>query len=234
MFLLTDDDFTFPDIKNHKVICIDHWHKIRRNSNIKRVDIRPFDRTIEDKWVLPVYEIISLQEKKQFVQETPTLKVACIGTGGGIFDIEKLKSMITNFQDIDFHIFVRHKEWLTDSALNNTNIHIHVFEDTTTMIETLKTCQYSVFIPIHMEYYKEKMSGLLPLSLSLGCRIITTPALKDLYQMRSCLIIDENAPISLSPIDTLALESVYSELKELTTRRNKWYDDFIADIRSVA
>lgn len=232
MFLLTDDDFTFPDIKNHKVICIDHSHIIRRKSNIKRVDIRHFDRTVNDKWVLPVYDIIPLQEKARIVQQSPIVKVACIGSGGGLFDMEKLKSMITNFQDIELHVFVRYKEWITEDDFANMNVRFHVFENTDSMIEVIKSCQYSIFIPKLTEYYKEKMSGSLPLSLSLGCRVVTTPALKDLYKLSSCLVLDENSPIELAPIDMPTLETVYHELVELTTRRNRWYDQFITDIRS--
>ena len=79
------------------------------------------------------------------------------------------------------------------------------------------------------------MSGLVPLSLSTGCRIITTPELKQLYKFTSCITIninsDEKQILTSTTISDIDL--VYEELANLIRRRDTWYDSFIEDIQKI-
>lgn len=233
IFLLTDDDPVFPEnnLDQNKIICIDHYYKIRRHTNIKRIDIRCFDRTINDKWVLPVYTLIPQEMKKHMVDKSNGIHVACIGYGG-LFNLELMKKKIINFNDITFHII---KRYSVDMNINeNNNIVGHVEESTSGMIDILGYCQYMMFIPIHKDYYDEKMSASVPLAFSTGCQIITDNQIKSKYDISSCMTLDINdsTPIEIKSVVQNTYNSVYNELSSLIERRDKWYDFFIQTILS--
>ena len=235
VFLLTDDDWAFPEknIDHNKIICIDHDHSLRRHIQLKRVDTRLFKRTINDKWVLPVYQIVDKNDKIKIINDnTNKIHVACIGVGG-IFDIDLIKKHIENFDEIEFHIFNRYKKNIHTNGYSN--LHVYILESAINMIEILKKCQYSIFIPTNKIYYETSMSGLVPLSLSTGCRIITTPELKQLYKFTSCITIninsDEKQILTSTTISDIDL--VYEELANLIRRRDTWYDSFIEDIQKI-
>jgi hypothetical protein len=228
--LLTDDDYNFPEsiIQPNKVICIDHFHIIRRIRNLKRIDIRPFERTHNDKWVLPVYGNIMHEHKRSLLQNQTKLRIACIGEGA-IFDIEYIKTQLTNFNEIEFYLFYREDiPYLRSLANEYPNIHLSIALSCNQLIDILKQCHYSLFVPYpilsHMYHY-EKISGSIPLAFATGCRIITLKSLADQFKLDSCFIIDHpSGPVQLPFVTDPDLNGVYQELDELRRRRNKWYD----------
>ena len=231
VFLLTDDDWVFPagNVDNKKIVCIDHWYKIRRNSNIKRVDIRKFERTENDRWALPTYKTIDRSEKIALLRSEQKIRIGCVGLGGSL-DVQNMKRLFKNFDDIEFYVFKNSK--YTIDNMGNENIKGFIEEKATNMIEALKKCHYSLLLPEDCCYYHEKMSGSIPLAFATGCRIITTSRIQELYGLGSCFVIDPSGePFALPPLDDNDIGIVYDELGMLLDRRNKWYDKFADDIR---
>lgn len=227
VILLTDDDWAFPEksIDPKKIVCIDHYYKIRRTSPspLNRFDIRRFQRTEKDRWALPVYQIVPKELKLAEIANRSRVRVACIGVGG-VFDVDRIRKAFPNFDDIEFHVFNRDPYQVR--AISGPNIRMYIMENSPTMIDLLQTCHYSMFVPVDRSFYEEKMSGSVPLAFSTGCRIITTQELKGHYHLQSCLVIDEPKELCLPSSEDI--DNVYIELETLQKRRDMWYNAFIS------
>lgn len=224
IILLTDDDPNIPlnTIPSHKIFCIDHFHRKRVSDELvhMRMSTRYFkDR--EDQWAIPTFNMIPKKVKISKLATTRRIGVACVGASlhdCDFNDVEKqLRSLIINFDNVDFYLMGRYLYGLDSDY---PNIFIKSDVSTTEIVDTLRDCDYMLmFVPARYNgRLYEAMSGCLPLAFNTGCRIIMpNKEYMDAYKLKSPLLI-ESKPITLVGMMESDVEAVYDEASEQEQR----------------
>jgi len=228
IFLLSDDDpnyignyHIFKDICSKKIISIDHHYLIRNNDMYSRISVRFFNNRPENKWILPCYNGISKYNKQQILNSQNNIIVTCIGSmypKSIIF----LKKLLINFDDIEFNIITRK---YTNELINVNNINIFEMCPTNLMFEIISKSNYIFCNETIIEYEKQKMSGVIPLSFSYGCQLILPESWNKFYSFTSVIEYNINTKIILNKNNNL--DEIYNELYYLQNQKQIILSDIL-------
>jgi hypothetical protein len=200
-----------------KLISIEHFSTIRREKVFDRIGTRFFYHRPNCKWAIPTYLATNMETKNQLLS-TDKIIVTCIGKM--IPPQEILKSLIVNFDSIEFNLVGRKINFVFDSP----NIHVYKNLDVTKMMTLIQSSDYLFcYNQNDNDYAKLAISGSIPLAFNHGCRLIMPKSWNSYYNFKSALTYDINDKITL--IKNNNLEQIYSELWELISHRNEVFDN---------
>ena len=225
IFLITDDDASLThkinDTNYNKIICINHYDIIRNNNNIyEYINTRFFYNSIITNWALPCYNYISKKEKYNLLINKK-INIACIGVHNIPKSEEYLKKLFDNFFDINFHLIVRYTNFKINKY-NNIKLYINI--NTVDMINLVKTCNYILCFNNSYDLIYRCMSGCIPLSFTLGCRLIIPDIWNKYYKFKSCITYKDKI-ITDNNLDYL--NDLYDEQLNLINHRNTIFNDII-------
>jgi hypothetical protein len=229
IFLTTDDDrnFNTNDMNiNNKTISIDHSFEIRNNLK-KRIAVRPFPNEYYRDWILPVYPIITIEEKQHSMIENETNIVLL---GDSIYNyntriLNRLKSnnkitihAIGRFMDINrFH-----------GVANNLNIVIYRNISTKYLINILCIANYVITDVNETDNYTDnRMSGAIPLSIGILTPLIISKQTNKYYNFSNVIEYDKESTDDDINLYNINLKDLCKERDELIDNNNKIFDNFI-------
>ena len=217
VILLTDDDPTFKNewIDNSKVICIDHSHENRNKKGISHVGTRPFENRPLLDWIIPVYELINIEQKKLLSKNN----VVIIGN----INTQFIHSIFKNPKYYNYNFILIDRYLDTDKYGNYKNFKHYKNLDTNEMIKILKESHY-VFIKNHKKYVHEGISASIPLALNCLCTLIIPKEINNFYKFKSVIEYEDESIINLREPDySLVLE----DLRWNIEHKNKIFDKYI-------
>lgn len=222
VFLLTDDDKGYAPFWNDKTRVIVTEHNAKRQLDLRSyftIQNRQFKLrnppSDPNTWILPVWNN-TMHEKYE------KLTVLSIGSAtNGI----NLKSLFTNFSDIDFILVDRHMDF---SDKGETNITRYNCLDATRLVEFAAKAHYIIFWPttaFSMEHKYNSMSGSFPLACSVGTPLILPESFIEPLGLEAIGIPD-------SPLKAICLEkpsealvtAVLKQREALLKRRDRIFD----------
>jgi hypothetical protein len=224
IFLITDDDISLNnklfDINYKKIICINHYDIIRRNNVYEYINTRFFCNSLINKWALPCYNYISKIDKYNLLVNKK-INIACIGIHNMPISEDHLKSLFNNFFDINFHLIARH---INIKINKYNNIKLYIDMNTNDMIDLLKICNYILCFNNSYDLIYKCMSGCIPLSFTLGCKLIIPNIWNKYYNFKSCITYDNNIILDN---DLNYLNILYDEQNDLINHRNNIFNNII-------
>ena len=197
VILLTDNDFTFPkELVSENIICINHFHKSRRNDIKYQLPITKFNEDI-DNYCFPIWNCITHEEKLNALKQNNKPIVTLIGASN-IHHLNYIKNIIKNYQEFEFILINR-------NIPNNTPDFIKTYKNLSTveLFNVLKQTSYVLYLSsntknsVHQKNNRA-ISGSFPLAISNGCHlIIPTDMIKPL-NLNSIIYYDIHNPIELN------------------------------------
>ena len=227
VFLVTDDDITFINNNKIKVIAIEHIDYIRRDSVYKRIGTRFFINRPSCDWALPCFTAISKKDKFKILDEQDKINICIIGKNQPK-NLNILKLLFENFNDINFHLVVREYDY--DIKNVEKNIFLYINELTSIMINLLEKSHFVLcFDAIDDDHYQHKsISGALHLGLSFGCKLIIPQIWNNFYNFKSCLPYLSDSGCKYYLDKNTNLDLIYNEQYELIHHRNNLFDKIIS------
>jgi hypothetical protein len=235
IFLITDDDTSFTQewlnkYGESKVICIDHSAKIRRLPiEMMRLGTRFFTNRPKCLWALPIYTFVTKIDKQNYLKQSSSINVTCIGIQNRPPSSEFLKELFINFDSITFHIITRK---LHSTYSDCTNIKTYENCQTNQMMEILKTTQYVMCFenPNNLEPTINSISAAIPLAFNAGCQLLIPTGWNNYYRFTSIITYEDNllqkkeitSKIFL-PVE-IDLDKIYKEAFELISHKNRIFD----------
>lgn len=215
IFLVTDDDPFFKDewLENNsdKIICIDHWTgHIRRNNVLVHVNTRYATKYNNIFWALPTYPVIkSVEEKLTFTNIHHRINIVCIGYNSTPKSSENLKTIFTNFDDINFHIINHYIHYKYDDV---SNIKEYINASVETMTNLLKNADYVLCLQNNntKDYVNDIMSAAIPMAFNFGCQLIIPTSWNNSYKFMSPIVYEYNC----TKINAVKLSNPEQILKE--------------------
>lgn len=210
IFLLTDDDFSFPtdDAKiNRKTICIDHFHEIRNPAFETHVSTRPF--ASERAWALPTYPILTSREKNVDEEEDV---IVMLGHNPNGYNKNVLQRLVSR-RKLRLIVISRNNE----STITGLPYPVEYYSDLSTreLIHILRRASYVITdLTNHKNYSQELMSGSIPLAFSTLTPLIMSKATNEYYKFQNVIefVDGSTQDIVLKDIDIVALEKERDEL----------------------
>ena len=187
VFLLTDDDMSFPEAKiSQNVVCIDHYKLVNRRPKIEyHISIAPFHN---DNYVFPVYNIVDYETKLSIISTIKRPIISIIGNSSLISSFDDLR-FITNINDFDIYIINR------ALPVFEKRDNVFLFENipaTQLMDDILLKSTYVLFIPnntVNAQRQRncEAISASFPISFTTGCKLILPREINKKWQLNSCV-----------------------------------------------
>lgn len=252
--LLTDDDRAFPvlvDAEEAKVLCIDHFHRLRRNtaSGIKRISTRYFPDRLEAQYVLPTYCLVSKDDKMLALSSASgsshdaEISIVCIGAAWEAFSTQQqfVRHVQTLFpmnvspesvsRPLHFHLFHRRLVGIMIGEHSDGRISVtpHVAADAQCMIATLCKSDY-VLIDDGAARQLHALSGSCPLAYSCGCRLITSALWKVSNNLSCPLVVPlTDALEAIGDRGGVGINLVYNEASNLWAHRDAVLASFLVE-----
>ena len=232
VFLLTDDDYTFPDSLfldgRDKIISIEHSSVKRRFSAKLYLGTRYFsDRPIPH--CLPTFPIFSLEEKKQALfgsESDQQMKIIVSLIGSSIpTSLDQLSNLFSNFLDLEFHCISRTSCCIRNGRHSSSNISYFPNLTTIEMMKLLLHSDYILCLENKPDHEDKVISASIPLSFGVLSRLIIPRSWNRYYQFSSVLEFDSKTPIQLEK--TIDLQSIEKERNNLIEQRNQVFDSFV-------
>lgn len=234
VFLLTDDDRHYHSNwlmrTKPRVICIDHFHSIRREgAAMYHVGTRFFP-TNPRPWALPCYEaaVPNIEAKREAVSHGRVI-VACVGVSGVPREVGVLKKLLGRAWDsLEVHIIGRYVVMADECA--DANVHIHKMASPDAMADILRRATHVLFLhdpPVEKrnQYPEQIMSGTIPLALTYGCQMILPDSWNAAYRFSSPVVYSKEQTIDLSHASFLeSLPAVFEERACLIAGRDAAFD----------
>jgi len=225
IYLITDDDNTFKDewFINHgnKIISIKHCHIDRTHPVYLSINTRYIFDQPGNKWVIPVYNGISKNDKFDLISKSNKIKVLSVGK---VFPLSYtyLYNIFENIDDIEFNIVTLSFDSIKKfdfKKLEHPNINIHINIYVEKFINLLKESSYVIICDIDNNYvdnmnndndnnkkfnididnYKQNhrisyviQSGL-HLGISHGCKLLLPSRYNKYYGLRDAITYNERA-----------------------------------------
>jgi hypothetical protein len=224
VLLLTDDDWTIPDVDcewaRTKLVCIDHFFKVRRHFVRARICTRPFNlERPQAEWALPVFNGISTQDKLTLLSKQNQVRVACVGNTC-MPPPSVMKKYFPDFLNTEFNMIARcilqqhlYKEY--------SNIKIHVNASADLLIRILKESDYVMFFPLRDVYLNQMMSGAFPLAISYLCRLIVPREIVNQYNGALASALTYDIAHEARDLCETNVEAVANDREFLIARRNR-------------
>jgi hypothetical protein len=241
IILLTDDDYGFKEewIQQYgtsKIICIDHWAKIRRKPNngdfLARIGTRFFNERPTCEWALPCYQIINKIQKLDCLKTTNKINIMCIGIQNRPPSGEFLMELFENFNDLEFNVITRK---LHSNYENFPNI--KTFENCSTdkMMDMLKSTHYVLCFdnPDNPEPINNSISAAIPMSFNFGCKLIIPKIWQKYYCFKNIITYEDtllqknDKTTSLKLNTNIILDDIYDELNQFVSHRNRVLDKIL-------
>ena len=160
VILTTDDDSGIPDqILTEKYICIDHYINLRRPTIITHISTRFFNTRPKLDWILPVYQLINVDEKKLITKPN----VVCIGR----FCPKNMKDFEDNFENFNNTNFIFIDRYIDNNKSiysNYKNITCINRLDTNDMIKLLKNSSYILITEENEDHIDKSIRATNPLA----------------------------------------------------------------------
>jgi GR25 family glycosyltransferase involved in LPS biosynthesis len=221
--LTTDDDTTIPEhIFNDKYICIDHFHELRRNGINHHIGTRYFSTRPKLDWVLPVYKLITKEEKIKISEP----RVVCIGR----FYPKNIKLFELNFKNFNEIKFIFIDRYINEyKSLYNkyTNITCIDRMNTEEMIQLLKKSDYVLITEENPDHIEKSISASIPLGLNCLCNLILPEKMNKLYNFKSVITYDKIIELKKPNFDLIE-----KDLQELIIHRDKTFDKYLGSNKS--
>jgi len=218
VILTTDDDQGIPDqIITEKYICIDHYINLRRPVIITHIATRFFGTRPKLDWILPVYQLINVDEKKLITKPN----VVCIGR----FCPKNMKDFENNFENFNNTNFIfidRYIDINISIYSNYKNITCINRLDTNDMIKLLKNSSYVLITEENEDHIDKSISASIPLAFNCLCNIIMPEKMNTNYKFKSAITYNKKIKL-IEPNFNLINE----ELKELLKRKNLIFDKYL-------
>lgn len=239
IFLVTDDDYSFnnnsppshhSDIvkreqsnNNIKIISIEHIDYIRRVEVYERIGTRFFFNRPECNWALPCFNAMDKDNKINILKNENKINLIIIGQNQPK-NINKLKDLFINFNDINFYLVVREIEYEYEKY---DNVFIYEYCLTSILLELLKKCHYVLCYDINNNehYAKKSISGSIPLCFSFGCKLILPSYWNYFYNFKSSITYNQNDNLILEK--NINLNDIYDERNKLIQHRNNVFDKIL-------
>ena len=226
IFLTTDDDPRFQKEKaeiNRKIICIDHYFRIRSPEFHKRIATRPFPTEYWRPWALPLYPILSYYEKIKMRAALPndTIFIAMVGYSIGSYNIKIMNRLKSAEKKI---VLVSIARWNSKDKFVGlrSDIELHILENIPAIQMIHILCQ-SDYVLINVafkksyygdeidddEYVYKSMSGIIPLTFATLTPLILSKETNQYYQFENAITFDksdENIDLQEQNIEALELE----------------------------
>jgi len=222
VFLLTDDDFSFITNNKIKIICIEHVDYIRRLHVYLRIGTRFFHNRPECLWALPSFQVLTINEKLNILQNENKINVAVLGKNQpNSFNL--LKNLFINFSDINFYLIGKEIDNVKEIFKYNDNVKIYNNCLTIIMLNILKKCHYVLCLDIFKSehYTKQAISASIPLSFSFGCQLIIPQHWQIYYNFKSIISYETNELLLSKNIN---LDYIYEEQNDLISHRNNMFN----------
>ena len=228
--LTTDDDpyFSTNDEQiNNRTIRIDHDYLIRRPIISKYIATRPFEQNYRN-WAIPCYPIITKESKQNEIHNAENINIVILGSDYGQYNMQVLNRLCshklgckivihavsasieyTNFQGLSPDIeLILYKNWSTMQIFQLITNSDFVITDIAQKRE-----DNGEITPITY-YENERMSGVIPIAISLLTPIIISKQANKYYQFRNVIEFDKHScdDIVLTDIDFDLLEKERNEL----------------------
>ena len=217
IILLTDDDFSFKEewIKNlrNKLLCIDHDKNNRRESIITHIGTRFFPSKPDLDWILPVYKIIDVDNKKNISKNN----IVVIGSNTHVINF----NIFENFEKYTFTLIDRYLN--IDKYKKYNNILCYSSTSTIDMIDILKKSDY-VYISENnqKDYIGSCLTSSIPLALNCLCTLIIPKNVNKYYNIKSAIDYDDK--IILTDPDYIKVDK---DLNILIDHRNNIFNKYI-------
>ncbi len=235
IILATDDDkyyiqnyHLFSKICNKKIICIDHHYYIRNASVYYRISTRFFKNKFDNKWILPCYNGIKRNYKKNIIENNNQINITCVGNTYPR-SIYLLKKLFINFEQINFNIITRKYNKELDGY---DNIKIHNKCPTDKMIEIIINSNYIYCSEYSTDYENLMMSAIIPISFSFGCQLIIPESWNKYYSFTSCIEYNENSKLEVSKCSDV--DNVMDELYILLRQKQKVFSNVLFNNNSYS
>jgi hypothetical protein len=230
--LLTDDDGGFPaGVPACRVVCVDHWHEVRRAGDFRRrLATRHFSARLPPvEWVMPVYGVHALPEKRAAALDRADgrVQVACIGDSlNQVLPpwtlCDALRARFSNAATgIRWHLFRRRDAGRDGGGLDLVQ---HPNASACEMAAALLGCDYVLLLAhtaCERNYARTNMSGAVPLAFATGCRLIMTEEARREHALESPLAVEADEGAELARPAPADLERVYREAAALCDRRDR-------------
>lgn len=201
IFVTTDDD---PHFKNEwindRVICINHYYRIRKDSYKRFINIANFKDSELD-FSIACYPVVHLSDK---LQNNVVTIVGC-RNGINIETLERIRSF--DGKPVTFNILGRN----VDLPLIKGNFIVNCKKNVSTL-EMFKILKESSYILMNVDFNKDHQSGKsssgsLPLVFNCLCKPILS--CNKIHQFSECVEYSESftKPIVLTPVDFNELSS---------------------------
>lgn len=190
----------------------------QRHPRATQVHLRPLALSAAD-WVVPVHRICTADEKMRAL--SPRVSVALIG-GGWIMSVSQLRSIFTNFDEIDLHFICRS----VPSELRAPNITVHESVAAEDMVRVVMQSHY-VASPIGGVYDHSQLSGCVPLALSTLTRVLISATQNATLRLDSALVFDGPVP-ALGPVTAADVSSSLVDRDRMIEHRDAVYTGRLA------
>lgn len=239
--LLTDDDTSFPSLgekERSKVLCIDHFHRIRRfQPMLRRISTRYFSDRTDAQYVLPTYCLVDETDKRLALSSmsgsNPEACISIVCIGAALEDFATMQQFVLHVQGLfphnlsvtgvgrplHFHLFHRRSVFPGEPDDHNLTVTRHNAADAGEMVAILRLSDY-VLMGDGEARRQQALSGSCPLAYSCGCRLISSDLWKTANKLRSPIVFAETQTQALEPLGDCAIEDVYRESVELWSHRD--------------
>lgn len=201
-----------------KVISIEHCIDGKGFPN--EITIHPTKNGTD--WFLPVYLLYPISETKWEGNN-----IACLGDGGAFYSSE-LVSKLTN---ATFHVFIYNDDMYRkqglDVARSLPNSQVHVGKNANELVETIKKCNYFLFINeganSSHKYVRECLPTCVFYAWASGASIITTTELINAWPD---ILSDEINIDTITELPIVDPEVNYAKYQKFAKMRDDMYDKF--------
>ena len=220
IFLVTDDNIFYaryiPEKLYRKTISIEHWLKTR-NILKHKIAVRPYSdgRPV----AYPVYDIITIDQKLK-VMNRERIQLFLIGR----FNAPTSHNLLL-FEDVD-NIDIHYINWEIKDKCKYLqklpNLYFHEKMSTCDLMSLLSTGHYIYIEPSYAEGYNgNKLSSLIPLSLSTLCQCIIPESWNNSLNLITPMLYNDKEYLSPQGQIKLSLKKFYKILPEIEMEKQK-------------
>jgi len=236
IFLLTDDDPSYPlERFKKKTISIDH-HYLYRNKAIYRLATRPFG-TYYRNWILPFYaSYIDVSKKQKIVNTQSKDEIHILIIGQAKYYVTERINRLRDKElkrPIHIHAVSRFMDASKFSNLESRfKLHTYAFIEHYQLVNLLQKCHYLMLdTNISTDYEDKTMSGAVPLAFIFLIPLIISIQSNQYYQFKNVITYSKElrTPIDLYPI---SFESIEIERQKFIQKGDYEFETLISKIRS--
>jgi hypothetical protein len=222
IILVTDDDPTFQDewCQQHseKIICINHFHEIRRKQLKHYIGTRyfPSNPVGGGIWTYQLYHAISKTEKINILLQEKKKYIVCLGESHPGGDV--LEKYFTNYKEFEFIVISRRIH--QTSIHENVKYHLNLYDST--YFDILKKASYILCMDSNKNK-TDSCTASISIAFTFGCGLLIPDTWQPYYQFQNavCYSSDFTYSIPIPYLDILKIKEIYSEQKEHIDKRNK-------------